>query len=66
MPEICANAALYFDPYKEMEIAETNRLLISDSELRDQLRKASLKRSKFFDWNKTALETLDVMEKIYL
>lgn len=63
MPEICRDAAIYFDPFDKKDIAEKIRMLLVNRSLRNRLRKASLERCHFFNWEKTATETLKVMEK---
>lgn len=66
MPEICDNAAVYFDPLDARDIAEKIRILLMNDSLREKLRKAALERCQFFDWDKTAIETIKVIEKAYI
>ena len=65
MPEICERAAIYFDPLDKNDIAEKIDLLLTDEGLRNSLKKASLERCNFFDWDKTASELVNVFEKVY-
>ena len=52
--EVCADAALYFDPYDTNSIANTLKTIIRDSNLRDKLREAGIVRLKQFSWEKSA------------
>lgn len=64
MPEICGDAAEYFDPYVPAEIAEAVAGLISDDERRRQLVARGFHRVQAFSWQRTAQQTLDLLEKI--
>ena len=64
MPEVCEDAALYFDPHQPEDIAQQVRTLINDETLRQQLRAKSLKQADKFSWQKCAWETYQVMESI--
>ncbi len=65
MPEICGDAALYFDPYNANDIAEKIVLMIKDGNLRETLRQKALKRAKEFPiWEEVARRTLEVFEKV--
>jgi len=63
MPEICTDAAIYFDPYNKKEIAQSINRLLSDNKLREQLSKSSLKRARFFDWDKSAEVLVQILGK---
>ncbi|MBI5233474.1 MAG: glycosyltransferase family 4 protein [Deltaproteobacteria bacterium] len=60
MPEICADAALYFDPHDSLEIKDTIERLLKDPHLRIGLREKSLRRAALFSWHSTADATLRV------
>ena len=65
MPEICRDAALYFNPYDVNDIAEKMLLLIRDAKLREELRQKALNRVKEFPtWEEVAQKTLEVLEKV--
>jgi glycosyltransferase involved in cell wall biosynthesis len=49
MPEIGADAALYFDPYKASELAEKIQLLLNTPALREELIQKGLKRAEDFN-----------------
>lgn len=58
MPEICGDAALFFDPCCPEDIAEKLNRLLSDEALRSKLVGAGYTRVKFFSWTKMAELTL--------
>jgi glycosyltransferase involved in cell wall biosynthesis len=62
MPEICTNAAIYFNPYSEKEIAQSIHRLLTDKKLRKDLSKSSLSRSRFFNWDLTAKSLVKIFE----
>ncbi len=63
MPEICADAALYIDPYDIEDIKNKIELLLNDDDLQNELIKKGLKRAKGFTWEKAASEHLKVFEE---
>jgi glycosyltransferase involved in cell wall biosynthesis len=64
MPEICQDAAIYFDPFDKEDIARKINMLLTDCNLRKRLRERSLVRCQFFDWEKTAIETVRSFKKV--
>lgn len=64
MPEICDDAAIYFNPFDKEDIANKIDMLLTDFDLRESLRKKSLERCQFFDWDKTATEIVKVFKKV--
>ena len=61
MPEIAGNAALLVDPKNEREIAEAIVKIEKESDLREDLINAGIKRASCFSWEYTARE----LQKIY-
>ena len=57
LPEVCGDAALYFDPLQVQDIAEKLILIGSDRELRQQLRERGLKQSRLYSWDACSMET---------
>lgn len=51
LPEICGDAALYFDPLREEEIAGCLVQIAGDAALRSTLREAGLRQSQKYDWD---------------
>lgn len=64
LPEAGGEAALYVDPLDVNDIAKKLKLLIGDGDLRQKLIKKGYEQVKKFSWEKTARETLGVLEGI--
>jgi glycosyltransferase involved in cell wall biosynthesis len=64
LPEAGGNAAIYFNPEDVSDIAEKIDKVISDSKLRDEMVKKGYNQIKKFSWEKTARETLKVLEDL--
>ena len=54
LPEICGEAALYCDPHDPGDIARRMAQMLSQPELRHQLRTRALERARGFRWRDTA------------
>jgi glycosyltransferase involved in cell wall biosynthesis len=65
LPEVVGDAGLLINPYDTKEIAKAINSLINDDELREDLIKKGLTRSKLFNWSKSAYETLEVYKEVY-
>jgi glycosyltransferase involved in cell wall biosynthesis len=63
LPEIGAEAALYFDPFDIESMAGVMTECLSDPELRMVLRSRGLKRAGSFSWARTAESTLEVYRR---
>jgi glycosyltransferase involved in cell wall biosynthesis len=66
IPEVAGDNVLYIDPNSIESIGTGMLMLENDKILYDTLVLKGMARSKCFDWNKTAAQTLDIYEKIYL
>jgi glycosyltransferase involved in cell wall biosynthesis len=64
VPEVGADAALYFNPSDRDEISHAVERVISDDHLQQQLSTKGYERAKAFSWYKTASETLNVYQQI--
>ncbi len=64
MPEIAADAAVYFDPSNTHEIKNAIKAVLFDRSLAENLKAKWQRRLKDFSWNKCAEETLEVLTKI--
>jgi len=64
MPEVAGDAALLVDPLKEYQIEKAIVRILSDPDLSKTLTEKGLKRAAQFSWQKTALDTLAVYNKI--
>jgi glycosyltransferase involved in cell wall biosynthesis len=64
LPEMAADAAVYFDPHNAVEMAETLDRLIYDEALREELRTKAIRRAAEFSWEETAARTLQVFKQV--
>ncbi len=62
--ERCGNAALYCDPSNPLDIAEKIERVLKNSDLREELIKNGLKRTKQYNWNTCALESFQVIQEL--
>lgn len=60
MPEICGDAALYFDPYNPAMIADILEQIIWDDAKRAQLQQRAVVRAATFTWERTAREMAEL------
>jgi len=58
LPEVAADAALYFDPLNPDDIAGKLKQVLGSETLRKKLVERGLKRAKKFSWESMAKETL--------
>lgn len=64
LPEAGGEAVLYVDPENVDDIAEKIKKLIDDKNLREDLIEKGYKQVKKFSWEKSARETLAVLEEV--
>ena len=64
LPEAGGDAAVYFNPEDIDEIASKIEDVISDPKLREEMIKKGYNQIKKFSWEKTARETLAILEEI--
>ncbi|OGH05973.1 MAG: hypothetical protein A2W22_03535 [Candidatus Levybacteria bacterium RBG_16_35_11] len=64
LPEAAGEAALYVNPEDVDDIAQKLEKMINDSNLREDLIKKGYEQVKKFSWEKTAKETLNVLEEV--
>jgi glycosyltransferase involved in cell wall biosynthesis len=64
LPEVCGDAAVYFDPYSPRDIADKINLVLNDCELREKMRLKGLERAKIFTWEKCAEQTIAVINRM--
>jgi len=62
LPEAGGDAAVYFDPQNADDIAQKIDKVISDDKLREEMIQKGYNQIKKFSWEKTAKETLRVLE----
>lgn len=64
LPEAGGDAAVYVDPQSVEDIAEKIDMVLKDEKMRDTMRKKGLEHIKKFSWEKTARETLEILEEV--
>src|ERR1700734_1152072 len=64
LPEICGDAALYFDPLNVGDIAEKLTEIISDSQTRTELRARGLSRSRLLSWDACSRTTAEALRAV--
>lgn len=57
LPEVVGDAALTFDPYSFLEMAEQLQRVLHHPSLRQQLRARSLQQARRFSWEQAAAAT---------
>jgi glycosyltransferase involved in cell wall biosynthesis len=65
LPEVAGDAARYFDPEDEGEIATAISEVIRDSRLRERLAAAGRERARRFSWERTARQTIESYERAW-
>lgn len=60
LPEVAGDSALLVDPYDVGDIFRAMLRLLNDEGLRTELSIKGIERSRFFSWEKTARQTMDV------
>ena len=63
IPEVVRDAALFFDPHNPEEITDAMHQVLTDEMLRRTLVHAGRERCHHFSWQRTARETLKVLEE---
>ncbi len=63
LPEVCGDAALYFDPYSETDIAGKIGQFMQDTTLQARLREAGQKQAERFSWDRCTSEVLSLTEQ---
>ena len=64
MPEVLADAGVYFDPENPTDIARALRELIDSASLRAELARRSFDRVQMFSWSRCANETFGFLARI--
>lgn len=64
LKELTDGVSVAVDPTDSDAIAEAIRTVLTDAELRQQMREKGLARSARFSWQKCARETLEVFERV--
>jgi glycosyltransferase involved in cell wall biosynthesis len=65
LPEVAGEAALYFDPLDEQEIAAAMQELLVTAARREELAEAGRRQARRFSWEGTARETAETYERAW-
>lgn len=66
LSEVVGDAAIMVDPYNVDELVFAIKEALENQDLRNYLKKQGLKRAKFFNWDKTANEFLNLFKQLRL
>jgi glycosyltransferase involved in cell wall biosynthesis len=64
LPEICQDAALFFDPHQPMDMAEKIMSVLRNEDLKKDLVRKGEKRVLDFSWKTTAEQTLNIYRSL--
>lgn len=64
LPEVCGDAALYFDPADTADLAAALRRMIGDNRLRGELTFKGKQRAREFSWERAADQTVEVIRNV--
>ena len=65
VPEACKYAALYFDPYNTLDIAEKMKIMIQDNNFRKSLKIKSLKRiDELPDFEQVTMQVVNIINNM--
>jgi glycosyltransferase involved in cell wall biosynthesis len=65
IPEVAGDAAILVEPRDDAALADAIHRVVTDRALRDDLVRRGFARAARFSWDKTALETLQVMRELH-
>ena len=64
IPEVCRNAALYFDPFSIPEISAALVRIARDKALREALIRAGFQQANRFQWAESQQQTIAVIQSL--
>lgn len=62
IPEVLGDSAILVDPYNIEEIAISIKSILNNNDLKNQLIEKGYKHYKKFNWDKTAKQTIEILE----
>jgi glycosyltransferase involved in cell wall biosynthesis len=65
IPEVAGNAAILVEPRDDAALADAIHRVVTDRALREDLVRRGFARAAQFSWDKTAMETLQVMRELH-
>ena len=66
MPEICGDAAVFFDPYQHEDMAVKMLEILSDDNLRESIRQNGYERARTFTWDACVKQSCDVIRALHV
>jgi len=64
IPEVCKDAAIYFNPNDINSISQKIKMLLEDKNLQKEMTNKGLKRAKQFSWEKSANEHIKLFKEV--
>lgn len=64
LPEVGAEAARYFSPGDQRELADQVSVILADPQESTRMSKAGIEHARAFTWNRTARQTADVYRQV--
>lgn len=64
IPEVAADAALLIDPYDVQELAGAIEAVLGDPGTREMMRRRGLEQAERFNWRRTALMLLGILQEV--
>lgn len=64
LPELGGQAARYFDPHDAAEMASVVQAVLSNQELRHEMRRLGMAQAANFSWERTVSDTLAVYQRV--
>ncbi|XID91102.1 glycosyltransferase family 4 protein [Paenibacillaceae bacterium WGS1546] len=64
LPEVCGDAALYFNPESSQDISDKILLVATDPDLKKRLMIKGKQQVESFTWGKCAVATIDIINRI--
>jgi len=64
LPEVAGDAAILVSPHGTDQLAQALRRVLDDDGLRDELALRGLRRAKQFSWQRSAQQTLQILEAV--
>lgn len=65
MPEVAGDAALLVDPTNTEDLTKAMYQVLNNDTLRNKLTRDGLERVKYFSWEKTSQQTMEVYQRVY-
>jgi glycosyltransferase involved in cell wall biosynthesis len=65
LPEVCADAAFYVDPYNIDDIADGMDKVLNNNDSRNELIQKGYQRQAEFSWENSAHKLIEIIENIY-